>query len=1184
MGNQFLIPCQGIIYQMKSTRYTVKIQLQKQPFVYVTTLALAICFASMIQIPNTAHAEEPATIYQLSRECNVFLECGLGSEQPLFYQAGSGEMQNADMQLHVAASFFNMRRDCPTSGKVSFSSTFTCHDVNGNGQMVNASLTAGGLLKQGMNSYVAQLEHDVTQETYCYPEISATLTLENGQTVFSDCQELSKPANSIQFLNPDRFLIHATTLESTPDLPAKSSTPQTIALNLSSDYLDALPQPTPYTLEHFFAQGNLQKTSTFKTYAVSSSPCDYSLDEITACSSDQVPVCGCDNAVWSGVCEATQAGVGIRSSSPEHPQCVLGKATSSGGVTMQGWSHQPVVFQGDSFCYNANEPLMEMTEPLDKNSARELLIRYQPSALVPSYMTFLQGQISLDMEEPHHFSTILFHDPNALPSQCLPASYRLHSCASTNPCCSPDGIDADCNPHDARLAFCQNNNDRDCDGFPDAEDPGSVINTDIDGDDLSDWLELRHGLDPLNHDSDGDGLSDHEEWFGGQSDPWAYDTDNDLVPDRLDSAPRMADQDRDGIPDGDDPYPRDPDHDRDGLLDGEDFDPNNPDVDGDTLLDGLEVLIGSDMRDASDPEQIPVDSDGDGLTDDMEIHFGSDPMIVDTDGDGLSDFEERFALSDPTLVDSDNDGLNDYDEYRVYFTDAGSRSSDNDGISDFEELFYYNTDPLLTDTDGDGVSDFDELFTTRTSPHRRDTDGGGVEDSVELSMRGRLLDASDDFAQQFAHYSYQRPVEGYFYYGEGQPNITVSSSLEYDEGTPLSVLSHDMMELPHHVLGFDTRFSLGNYVNVHNILHITADEFDLEHSVLFTKNATDDPNTMHLVFREQVVPFRDLRVNVTTRISYTGSYTLPSDFRPIYFTVDADAVDAQGAEKSITLELRGDTPLTPQKYELQTIIHAEVLEQGVLTFEEICGNELDDDRNGLTDCWDREACASECTTTEDCFDEIDNNYNGLADLDDPECAQYIPSPEVCWDFYDNDLDGFIDGDDFDCQESHNCNDGIDNDGNGLIDAEDILSCAAEICDDGVDNDGDGFADCVDPKCAQDFFCCDYDESCGGEICTDGFDNDFDDLVDCYDDDCAAVPVCVTPGLPPKRSLRDRLTGGCGCNSLNTTSQSTPLNIPHEGLVILTLGLLVGLRRTGKVKVRSCTSQPSNKESDDKFFV
>jgi len=89
------------------------------------------------------------------------------------------------------------------------------------------------------------------------------------------------------------------------------------------------------------------------------------------------------------------------------------------------------------------------------------------------------------------------------------------------------------------------------------------------------------------------------------------------------------------------------------------------------------------------------------------------------------------------------------------------------------------------------------------------------------------------------------------------------------------------------------------------------------------------------------------------------------------------------------------------------------------------------------------------------------------------------APEVCGDGIDNDNDGSTDCGDSECQDEFpcqsfetNCVDGVDNDGDGETDCQEVW-CKAnapdvcsfnEICGDGVDNDGDGFADCQDAEC------------------------------------------------------------------------------------------------------------------------
>ncbi|MEQ9438516.1 MAG: VCBS repeat-containing protein, partial [Cyclobacteriaceae bacterium] len=114
----------------------------------------------------------------------------------------------------------------------------------------------------------------------------------------------------------------------------------------------------------------------------------------------------------------------------------------------------------------------------------------------------------------------------------------------------------------------------------------------------------------------------------------------------------------------------------------------------------------------------------------------------------------------------------------------------------------------------------------------------------------------------------------------------------------------------------------------------------------------------------------------------------------------------------------------------------------------------------------------------------------------------------CNDGVDNDGDGLIDcfdGEDcsgnLNCQFEFICDDGIDNDGDGFIDCADQPDCPAcvgEICGDGIDNDGDGLIDCQDrDDCGASTLC---ENDCG-----DGVDNDGDGFYDYYDGDCLSDP-------------------------------------------------------------------------------
>jgi hypothetical protein len=133
-----------------------------------------------------------------------------------------------------------------------------------------------------------------------------------------------------------------------------------------------------------------------------------------------------------------------------------------------------------------------------------------------------------------------------------------------------------------------------------------------------------------------------------------------------------------------------------------------------------------------------------------------------------------------------------------------------------------------------------------------------------------------------------------------------------------------------------------------------------------------------------------------------------------------------------------------------------------------------------------------CGTSEICGNGIDDDCNGLADCFDSACKN-LPS---CID-----------------HKKEICNNGIDDDGNGLIDCKDPAclgdpACFVpghEICNNGLDDDDDGLVDCKDPDCFVDPTCI---VNPGKEICDNGIDDNGDKLVDCSDPQCKSFPACL----------------------------------------------------------------------------
>jgi len=126
-------------------------------------------------------------------------------------------------------------------------------------------------------------------------------------------------------------------------------------------------------------------------------------------------------------------------------------------------------------------------------------------------------------------------------------------------------------------------------------------NPDLDGDGLTNIVELELGTDPLDLDTDNDGMDDKDE-FDYWTERFEKTNDEKLAPDGdFDSDGKIniidKDSDNDGISDGyeleTETDPADTDTDDDELLDNDEIlagtDPTNPDTDGDKVKDGSDM-------------------------------------------------------------------------------------------------------------------------------------------------------------------------------------------------------------------------------------------------------------------------------------------------------------------------------------------------------------------------------------------------------------------------------------------------------------------------------------------------------------------------------------------------------------------------------------------------------------------
>jgi len=268
---------------------------------------------------------------------------------------------------------------------------------------------------------------------------------------------------------------------------------------------------------------------------------------------------------------------------------------------------------------------------------------------------------------------------------------------------------------------------------------------DIDGDGLSNDLEILIGTDINNPDTDNDGILDGIEDFNK----------NGKI-DSLETNPLLADTDGDGIIDGLE------DFNKNGIIEPKETNPLSIDTDNDGIPDGLEDANHNGIHDPGEMKATSDDSDNDGIKDTIEDmnHNGkwdvreTDPNNPDTDGDGILDGVEdangngRLDPGEmyPLNKDTDGDLVEDGKEDRNHNgkrddgeMDPTKQDTDGDGIKDGDEDKNHNgqvdsneSDPTKVDTDGDGINDKDDS----------DANGNGIEDVNETDGDTSVIDYS----------------------------------------------------------------------------------------------------------------------------------------------------------------------------------------------------------------------------------------------------------------------------------------------------------------------------------------------------------------------------------------------------------------------------------------------------------
>lgn len=270
----------------------------------------------------------------------------------------------------------------------------------------------------------------------------------------------------------------------------------------------------------------------------------------------------------------------------------------------------------------------------------------------------------------------------------------------------------------------------------DGDGLGDACDDDIDGDGLSNVIEIWLGCSPHDRDTDGDGVWDGVEVLVGTN-PLLADSDNDGEGDggwllRIVHAACGCTVDLDDDTNGN------------GVFDvveyfyfGGLYDPaTHGGGSYATLIDYLWHLCGCG----------PDDPDGNGIPQTVEHVWGGGSLLTyiircgctpwdDAGGGGGLRTEFLHVLGGGSLDDDpDGDGLLTVIEILVG-CDPNDPDTDNDGLSDYDELFVYGTNPLNEDTDGDGMLDGREIE-LGCDPNDPDTDDDGKLDGVDPAPLG----------------------------------------------------------------------------------------------------------------------------------------------------------------------------------------------------------------------------------------------------------------------------------------------------------------------------------------------------------------------------------------------------------------------------------------------------------------
>ncbi|HEY0173902.1 MAG TPA: thrombospondin type 3 repeat-containing protein, partial [Pyrinomonadaceae bacterium] len=205
------------------------------------------------------------------------------------------------------------------------------------------------------------------------------------------------------------------------------------------------------------------------------------------------------------------------------------------------------------------------------------------------------------------------------------------------------------------------------------------VDTDDDGDGVSDIAEVDAGSDPLNANSTPEVCDGADNDLNDGVDEGFANNDNDTQADCVD-----ADDDNDGV------------------------------------SDAAEIAAGSDPLNATSTPEVcdGVDNDlNDGVDEGFTNSDGdaqANCVDADDDNDGTPDAQDAFPLNPSESVDTDGDGIGNNADF----------DDDNDGVLDGVDNCPLRSNPDQADFDNDGVGDTCDTATGAPTDKEQCKDGG----------------------------------------------------------------------------------------------------------------------------------------------------------------------------------------------------------------------------------------------------------------------------------------------------------------------------------------------------------------------------------------------------------------------------------------------------------------------------